>query len=167
MATVAATTAGLEQGARTVLASVAAPAASTAAREFVAQVNRDAAFQLESCVHCGLCADACHFHLVTGDPRYTPLYKLRPMLRAYRRESAPLARLRKWFGLAPPEVTAAELAEWSDLLYDSCNLCGRCTLACPMGIDIAGLVRRTREGMAAGGFAPRDLYAAAERALDV
>jgi Fe-S oxidoreductase len=35
-----------------------------------------------------------------------------------------------------------------------------------MGIDIAGLVRRAREGMAAGGFAPPDLYKAAERALE-
>jgi Fe-S oxidoreductase len=35
-----------------------------------------------------------------------------------------------------------------------------------MGIDIAGLVRRAREGMAAGGFAPSDLYKAAQRALD-
>jgi Fe-S oxidoreductase len=35
-----------------------------------------------------------------------------------------------------------------------------------MGIDIAGLVRRTREGMAAAGFAPADLYKVATRALD-
>jgi Fe-S oxidoreductase len=35
-----------------------------------------------------------------------------------------------------------------------------------MGIDIAGLVRCAREGMSAAGFAPADLYKAAERALD-
>ncbi len=143
-----------------------APDARRAAREFVAQAGRDAAFQLESCVHCGQCADACHFHLVSGDPRHTPIYKLQPMLKAYQREAAPFASVKKLLGLAPPELTAEELHEWSELLYDSCNLCGRCTLVCPMGIDIAGLVRRAREGMAAGGFAPSDLYKAAERALD-
>jgi Fe-S oxidoreductase len=156
----------LEERACAVIASVAAPDARKAAQEFVAQVNRDAAFQLEACVRCGLCADACHFYLVTGNPRYTPIYKLRPMLRAYQRERAPFAAVKKWLGLAPAAVTAAELTEWSELLYDSCNLCGRCTLACPMGIDIAGLVRRAREGMSAAGFAPPDLYKAAEHALD-
>ena len=155
----------LVERAKTVLESRAAPDARKAVGEFVAQARRDAAFQLEACVRCGQCAEACHFYLVTRDPRYTPVYKLRPMLRAYQRERAPFAMVRKWLGLAP-EVSAAELAEWSELLYDSCNLCGRCTLACPMGIDIAGLVRLAREGMSGAGFAPADLYKVAERALE-
>jgi Fe-S oxidoreductase len=166
MSTPATASTALEKRARAVVASAAAPDARVAAQEFVAQVNRDAAFQLEACVRCGQCADACHFYLVTRDPRYTPVYKLRPMLRAYQRERAPFAAVKRRLGLAPPEVTAAELAEWSELLYDSCNLCGRCTLACPMGIDIAGLVRRAREGMSVAGFAPADLYKVVARALD-
>ncbi|HYL90768.1 MAG TPA: (Fe-S)-binding protein [Burkholderiales bacterium] len=140
--------------------------AGVATQEFVAQASREVAFQLEACVHCGQCADACHFHQVSGDPRYVPVYKLQPMLRAYQREAAPFSSLRKRLGLAPPAPTAEELQEWSALLYDSCNLCGRCTLVCPMGIDIAGLVRLAREGMEAGGFAPADLYGAAKRALE-
>ena len=166
MSTPATAPTALEKRARAVVASAAAPDARVAAQEFVAQVSRDAAYQLEACVRCGQCADACHFYLVTRDPRYTPVYKLRPMLRAYQRERAPFAAVKRRLGLAPAEVTATELAEWSELVYDSCNLCGRCTLACPMGIDIAGLVRRAREGMSAAGFAPADLYKAAERALD-
>lgn len=162
--TVAANTA--VERARAVLKSREAPDARKAAREFAAQVGRDAAFQLEACVHCGQCAEACHFHLVTGDPRYTPVHKLRPMAIAYRREKAPFSVLRKLLGASPPATTARELEAWSELLYDSCNLCGRCTLACPMGIDIASLVRRAREGMSAAGFAPQDHYKAAERALE-
>jgi len=153
-------------GARAVLDSVKTPDAKRAVRAFIAQTGRDVAFQLEACVHCGQCADACHFHLVTGDPRYTPIYKLQPMRKAVQRELTPFASFKKALGLAPPEVTAEELHAWSELLYDSCNLCGRCTLACPMGIDIASLVRRAREGMAAGGFAPPDLYKASERAIE-
>ena len=152
--------------ARALLESRETPDARRASAEFVAQVNRDAAFQLEACVHCGQCAEACHFYLVTRDPRYTPIYKLQPMRTAYRRERAPFAILARLLGMAPRELSAAELDAWSELLYDSCNLCGRCTLVCPMGIDIAGLVRRAREGMAVAGFAPADLYKAAERALD-
>ena len=154
------------EGARAVLAAAKAPDARVAAREFVAQVGRDAAFQLEACVHCGQCAPACHFYQASRDPRHTPAYKLRPMLKAYKREAAPFSWLRRRLGLAPAAPGAEELREWSELLYDSCNLCGRCTLACPMGIDIAALVRHAREGMAAGGFAPADHYKAAERALE-
>ncbi|MFB6259707.1 MAG: 4Fe-4S dicluster domain-containing protein, partial [Thiohalorhabdaceae bacterium] len=29
----------------------------------------------------------------------------------------------------------------------SCTVCGRCTMVCPMGIDIAGLVSQARHGM--------------------
>ena len=166
MEKLAGTPAALEARARAVVASMAAPDARKAAQEFVAQAGRDAAIQLEACVHCGQCAGACHFHIVTGDPRHTPVYKLRPMLKAYRRERAPFSTVRRLLGLAPAELSAQELTAWSELLYDSCNLCGRCTLVCPMGIDIAGLVRRAREAMSAAGFAPADLYTAAQRALD-
>lgn len=154
------------EAARRALESAGAPDAGKAARTFVAQAGRDAAFQLESCVHCGQCADACHFHLASGDPRHAPIYKLRPMLKAYEREAAPFSSLKKRLGLAPAPLEAAELHAWSELIYDSCNLCGRCTLVCPMGIDIAGLVRLAREAMTAGGFAPADLYRAADKALE-
>lgn len=152
--------------ARTTIDSAKTPDVRTVVREWIWQVGRDAAFQLEACVHCGRCADTCHFHIVTRDPRHTPIYKLLPMQKVYQRNAAPFSSARRLLGLAPPEITSLELSEWSALLYDSCNLCGRCTLACPMGIDIASLVRRAREGMAAGGFAPPDLYKAAEKALD-
>jgi Fe-S oxidoreductase len=152
--------------AQAVLDARRAPDARRAAAEFAAQAGREAAFQLEACVHCGQCAEACHFHRITRDPRHTPVYKLRPMLAAYRRSRAPFSVLTRLLGLAPRAPEEPELREWSGLIYDSCNLCGRCTLACPMGIDIAGLVRRAREGMAAAGFAPEDLYKASERALE-
>ena len=71
------------------LAAREAPDPRRAAKEFVTQASSDTAFQLEACVHCGQCAEACHFYLVTRDPRYTPIYKLRPMLDTYRRERAP------------------------------------------------------------------------------
>ena len=155
-----------EERARAALAVAAVPDPRAASRELAAQITRDVAFQLEACVRCGQCADACHFHLVTDDSRYAPVRKLEPLERAYRREHAPFASFKRALGLAPPEPTAQDFEHWSQLLYDGCNLCGRCTLACPMGLDIAGLVRRTREAMSAAGFAPADLYKAARRALD-
>ena len=94
------------------------PDGRVAAREFVAQLDSGAAFQLEACVHCGQCAEACHFHLVTRDPRYTPVYKLRPMAKAYQRDKAPFSAMRRMLGMAPREADARELEEWSALLYD-------------------------------------------------
>jgi Fe-S oxidoreductase len=43
-------------------------------------------------------------------------------------------------------------------------MCGRCTMICPMGIDIAGLVGLARHGMFQAGLVPHELWAVAERA---
>lgn len=123
---------------------------------FVSEFGRTASLHLESCVHCGLCAGACHFHLATGDAKYTPIYKLEPFRRAYFREASPFAPLVRALGwVKKPSIT--DLENWQELLYDSCTMCGRCTLACPMGIDIAELVKEARHGMFKAGLVPERL----------
>ncbi len=47
-----------------------------AGRKFLALNSGNLAAYLEGCVKCGQCATACHFYEVTGDPKYTPAYKL-------------------------------------------------------------------------------------------
>lgn len=130
---------------------------------FVADFGAKSAAYMESCVRCGLCAEACHFHVTTGDPKYTPIHKLEPFERAYAARASPLAPLYRLLGLAR-EPTLAELESWQELIYDSCTLCGRCTLACPMGIDIAELVKDARHGMFAAGLAPERLAQIARNA---
>jgi Fe-S oxidoreductase len=124
-----------------------------AMRSFVSEFGVTAALHLESCVHCGLCADVCHFHVATGDAKYTPIYKLEPFRRAYRREAGPFAPLVRALGLVK-KPSIVELEQWQELLYDSCTMCGRCTLVCPMGIDIAELVKEARHGMFKAGLVP-------------
>ncbi len=126
------------------------------------QTDSDIASYLEACVHCGECAEACHFYLTTGDPKYTPTYKLFPLVKAYKRHKAPLRGIKGMLGLLPAEVTEEELREWEPLIYDSCTMCGRCTLVCPMGIDIAGTIRKVREGYAAAEIIPEGLKASRE-----
>ncbi|RPH59873.1 MAG: (Fe-S)-binding protein, partial [Burkholderiales bacterium] len=123
---------------------------------FVREFGRTAALHMESCVRCGLCADACHFFVTTGDPKYTPIYKLEPFRRTYFREASPLAPLIRALGLVR-KPTIEELEQWQELLYDSCTMCGRCTLVCPMGIDIAELVKDARHGMFKAGLMPERL----------
>jgi len=134
--------------------------AQAAANKFLALNSGNLAAYMEACVHCGQCATACHFYEVTGDPKYTPAYKLFPMARAHKRTKWPW----RWFG--GPTVTEADLQEWEELLYDSCTMCGRCTQVCPMGIDIASIVAASRQAFAAAGRGPKDLFEAAENVRD-
>lgn len=136
-----------------------------AVAKFLAVTDSVVGSYLDACVHCGECSEACHFYLTTNDPRYTPIYKLRPLVKAYKRHKAPFSTLTRAIGLAPAELTFEELEEWSVLAYDSCNMCGRCTLVCPMGIDIAGSVRKMREGFVAADMAPPGLRTAEANAL--
>jgi len=124
-----------------------------AVQSFVAEFGRTTALHLESCVRCGLCADACHFYVTTGEPRYTPIHKLEPFRRAYWREASPLAPLIRRFNLVKaPDIS--DLQDWQELIYDACTMCGRCTVACPMGIDIAELIKEARHGMFKAGLVP-------------
>jgi Fe-S oxidoreductase len=118
-----------------------------------------------SCVHCGVCAEACLFYTETGDPQYTPIHKLAPMRRFWKQEFTLLGRLQKMLGLSRP-VTDEELAQWGPLVYDSCSLCGRCSLVCPVGNDLTAMIRKMREGMAVAGHAPEGLIGATERTLE-
>lgn len=136
---------------------------AAAMEAFARDFTREAAVHMDACVRCGHCAHACHFYVSTGDPKYTPINKIAPFASAYRRSAAPWALLARLFG-APEPVSFAELERWQELIYEACTMCGRCTLACPMGIDIAALIARARHGMFAAGLVPEDLGAVARRA---
>ncbi len=135
----------------------------TALKHFVKDFGAVAATYMESCIHCGMCADACHFYEATKDPKYTPIWKLEPFKQAYKREASPFAFFYRALNLKR-KVTVKELEEWQELIYDSCTMCGRCTLICPMAIDISSLVGMARHGMFQAGLVPHELWAVAERA---
>lgn len=123
---------------------------------FMARVSRRTAVDLDTCIHCGMCAEACHFYIATGNERYTPAYKVEPLRRFYRREISPLRLFNR---LVVRKVDADELRDWSELVYDACTGCGRCDMMCPMGINISESIGIMREGLAAAGLAPDELTA--------
>jgi len=131
---------------------------------FKEQIDASIASYLQSCVHCGLCAEACLFYTETGEPKYTPIYKLRPLQKVWEQEYTLLGRFKAFLGLSQP-LTDSELAEWQEYLYDTCTLCGRCSLVCPVGNDLVYMIRQAREGMAAAGHAPEGLKGAVTRAI--
>ncbi|WP_300674029.1 electron transfer complex ferredoxin TmcB [Desulfoluna sp.] len=85
---------------------------------------------LSSCVHCGLCSDSCHYYLSRDkDPAYSPAGKVKESL-------LPLLRGKK--------ITPETLKKAAIISYTHCNLCRRCTMYCPLGVDIAYLISLVR-----------------------
>ncbi|HOV04683.1 MAG TPA: (Fe-S)-binding protein [Kaistiaceae bacterium] len=140
--------------------------AKIAINAFKEQIDGAVSAYLSSCVHCGLCAHACLFFNETGDPRYTPIHKLEPLRRVWWSEYTLFGKLALLVGLAP-KVTEELLAEWQELTYNACSLCGRCSMVCPVGNDIAGMIRKQREGMVAAGYSPDGLKGASTRAVKI
>lgn len=131
---------------------------------FKEQVDTPIASFFSSCVRCGICAEACLFFTETGDPKYTPIYKLEPLRKVWEQEYTLLGKFKALFGLAH-KLTDAELADWKELIYNGCTLCGRCSMVCPVGNDLVYMIRRAREGMVAAGHAPEGLINASKRAV--
>jgi Fe-S oxidoreductase len=130
------------------------------------QIDAPIASFFSSCVHCGMCAEACLFYTETEDPKYTPINKVEPLRIIWKQEYTLLGRLGKLFGIGE-KVTDEMLTEWETLVYDACTLCGRCSMICPVGNDIAYMIRKTREGMALSGHAPEGLIGATTRAVTI
>ena len=130
------------------------------------QVDSTVAAFFSSCVHCGLCAEACLFYTETGDPKRTPINKTEPLRRIWKSEFTLMGRVGKILGLSK-KVDDKFLEEWQELVYDSCTMCGRCSMVCPVGNDIALMIRKTREGMAAAGQAPEGLIGATNRSVTI
>jgi len=130
------------------------------------EIDAPTAAFFSSCVHCGMCAEACLFFTETRDPKYTPIHKLEPLRKVWKQEYTFWGKLGKALGLSRP-LTDQDLADWETLAYDSCTLCGRCSMVCPVGNDITYMIRKMREGMAAAGHAPKSLIGATRRAVTI
>lgn len=130
------------------------------------QIDARISSYFSSCVHCGLCAEACLFYTETNNPRFTPIHKLEPMKKLWRREYTFWGKLGAALGLGKP-LTEEDFAEWETLVYDSCTLCGRCSMVCPVGNDITYMIRKQREGFSVAGYAPDGMKEATRRALKI
>ncbi len=131
-----------------------------------AQMDTRVMSYFSSCVHCGICADACLFCTETEDPRYTPIYKAEPLRKLWKREYTFWGKLASKMGLLRP-MTESDLSDWEELVYDGCTMCSRCSMVCPVGVDMAYMIRKVKEGLAAAGFSPEGLVEAGKRAIEI
>jgi len=82
---------------------------------------------VETCIHCGLCSEACHFYLSHDrEPRWSPVAKVKQTL---------WVMLKKKGRVSPDFIKKA-----SEIASTECNACKRCAMYCPFGIDIAYLM---------------------------
>ncbi len=81
----------------------------------------------DTCVHCGLCSDACHWFLSNDrDPRFSPVGKVKQTLWEIMKRKG--------------RVDGDLLKTCSRIAQTECNVCRKCSMYCPFGIDIAYLM---------------------------
>jgi len=99
---------------------------------------------LETCVHCGLCAEACHFYLSHDrDPRFSPVGKVKQTLWEIVKKKG--------------RVEAEFIKNCSRIAHTECNVCRRCSMYCPFGIDMAYLLLVVRRICSLLGVVPQYL----------
>ncbi len=86
---------------------------------------------MDTCVHCGLCATACHQCISHDmDPKYAPVAKVKDTL---------VEIFKKDCKVSPEFMKLA-----ARIAYIECGGCRRCSMYCPFGIDIAYLLMVVR-----------------------
>jgi Fe-S oxidoreductase len=133
---------------------------------YIRETGGALAAQLEACTRCGICAEACHFYVSSGKPEYTPIWKVDLLRRAYEQRFTPIGRIKLALGVEKP-VTEADLQEWVEYDYYACTMCQRCSMVCPMGIQIGSLIHQARAGLYDAGLIPADLKKALDSQLEI
>ena len=99
---------------------------------------------LETCVHCGLCAEGCHTYLSRDkDPMFAPVSKVKNTV----------WELIKRKGKISPE----ELRDMAQIAFTECGTCRRCSMYCPFGIDIGYMILMVRRICTLLGVVPQNL----------
>ncbi len=86
---------------------------------------------VDTCVHCGLCSEACHYYMSNDkDPTYSPAAKVKQTI---------------WEMLDKKGKVSPEFIKKASIIASTeCNACKRCTMYCPFGIDVAYMMLTVR-----------------------
>lgn len=120
---------------------------------------------LNSCVHCGLCAESCVYYLSDPQAKFIPATKVDLVSSIYR-------RYKTFTGKVTPGLVGARklddktVKEMIDLLFGACTNCGRCVSHCSIGVDISYVVKKGREMLANMGYVPATLQSTVNAALE-
>ncbi len=119
------------------------------------KLNRQIVGSLTACVHCGMCTDSCHYVLANpGDPTYAPAYKADRIRKLFKRHFDWTGRVFPWWVKAGSVYTDEDLEELKDTVFGKCTNCRRCSINCPMGVDLATFNRMARGLLVSVGVMP-------------
>ncbi len=119
------------------------------------KLNRQIVGSLAACVHCGMCTESCHYVLANpGDPTYAPAYKADRIRKLFKRHYDWTGRVLPWWVKAGSVRTDEDLEELKDIVFGKCTNCRRCSLNCPMGVDLATFNRMARGLLVSVGVMP-------------
>ena len=123
------------------------------------RINRHVASSMVACVHCGMCADSCHYALTRPyDPTMTPAYKADQIRRIFKRHIDWTGRIFPWWVNAHTPADDKDLNRLKNIVFGTCSACRRCTINCPMGVDTAILIRFTRGILTELGIVPEGVF---------
>ena len=99
---------------------------------------------LQTCVHCGLCSEACHTYLSRGkDPDYAPVAKVKDTLWEMLKRKG--------------KVDGKFIKNAARIAFTECGACRRCSMYCPFGIDISYMIMLVRRICSLLGVVPQYL----------
>ncbi len=131
---------------------------------FVKETGGYVAAQLEACTRCGMCAEACHFYQATGNPEFAPVWKIELLKRAYEQRFTLAGRAKLALGIDKP-INDEDLVHFSKIVYEACTMCNKCSMVCPMGIQLGPLIHEVRTGFSKAGVVPDDLMTAVNKQI--
>jgi Fe-S oxidoreductase len=105
---------------------------------------------MDACVHCGACADKCHYFIGTQDPLNMPVARQDLMRSVYRRYFTLPGKLFPAL-VGARDLTKEVLDQWYTY-YNQCSECRRCSVFCPYGIDTAEVTMAAKEIMDVAGL---------------
>ena len=132
---------------------------------FVHETGGYVAAQLEACTRCGMCAEACHFYQATGNPEFAPVWKIELLKRAYEQRFTLVGRVKLALGI-DKAITDEDLLHFSKIVYEACTMCNKCSMVCPMGIQLGPLIHEVRTGFSEAGVVPADLMMAVNKQVE-
>ncbi len=132
------------------------------------KTSRQIVLSLSACVHCGLCTDQCHYVLANpGDVTYAPAFKGDKLRKLFKAHIDWTGRAVPWWVGARSVYTDEELEELKDTVFGKCTNCRRCSLACPMGVDMATFNRLARGLLVHVGVMPEGVAVVAKDQWEV